>query len=53
MKIRIELPKPRNRFVALAHARRAGAHRSTSAAGRQQASRLLRRELAQLKSSVP
>ena len=43
--------KPRNPIVAHAQFRRAGSHRPGGGASRQQASRLLQRELERLKHS--
>jgi hypothetical protein len=48
MKITIATAKPRNHLVAAARLRRAGAHRSTPGALRQQTDRQLRQELDQL-----
>jgi hypothetical protein len=48
MKFTVTPPKPRNPFAAAAHLRRAGSHRSTSAALRQRSRQEMRRALAQL-----
>ena len=45
MKFTIRLSKPRNPLVVAALQRRAGAHRRSASAQRQQADRALRREL--------
>ncbi|MEQ1686426.1 MAG: hypothetical protein ABL916_22480 [Burkholderiaceae bacterium] len=51
MKITVTAHKPRNPIVAHAQFRRAGSHRPGGGASRQQASRLLQRELERLKHS--
>ncbi len=51
MKITVTHRKPRNPVVAHAHFRRAGSHRLGGGASRQQASRLLQRELERMKHS--
>ena len=51
MKLSMPPRKPRNPFVAAAHQRRAGAHRTGHAALRQQAGRELRREIERLRPS--
>ena len=51
MKITVKTAKPRNPLVAPAHFRRAGSHRPGSRFARQEAQRLLQRELAQMKYS--
>ena len=45
MKITVQLAKPRNPLVVAALQRRAGAHRRSASAQRQQADMALRREL--------
>ncbi|CAN5263822.1 hypothetical protein BH11PSE9_BH11PSE9_36510 [soil metagenome] len=49
MKITVNTLKPRNPLVALARLRRAGSHQTGGRAMRQQASRLLQRELDHMK----
>ena len=51
MKITITARKPRNPVVAHARFRRAGNHRPGGGASRQQASRLLQREMERLRHS--
>lgn len=51
MKITVTAHKPRNPVVAHAHFRRAGSHRPGGGASRQQALRMLQRELERLKHS--
>jgi hypothetical protein len=51
MKLTLIAPKPRNPFVVAAMRRSAGSHRSGAGAGRQQAQRELRQELARSRSS--
>jgi len=53
MKITVTNLKPRNPLVAPAHFRRAGSHRSGGRAMRRQGSRVLRRELDQMKQHSP
>lgn len=48
MKLIVKTAKPRNPLVALARARKAGAHGPSPSARRQQAHQALRRELQQL-----
>lgn len=45
IKIKLTQPKPRNPLVAAAHGRKAGAHRRSQRAQRQEAARALRRAL--------
>ncbi len=51
MKITVTAQKPRNPIVAHARFRRAGSHRPGGSASRQEASRMLQRELERLKRS--
>lgn len=45
MKLSLKTPKPRNPFVAASLRRKAGAHRPSAGARRQQAARALRHEV--------
>lgn len=51
MKLTLQNLKPRNPFVAASLRRRAGAHRSSAGACRQQANRELQREVDRLRPS--
>jgi len=53
MKIIVTTPKPRNPLVAPAHFRRSGSHQPGGRAVRRQGSRMLRRELDQMKQHSP
>ena len=53
MKINLTAAKPRNPLVAPAHFRRAGSHQPGGRSVRRQGSRLLRRELDQMKQHSP
>lgn len=51
MKITVHALKPRNPLVAMARLRRSGSHQPSSRAQRQQAGRMLKRELEHMKHS--
>ena len=53
MKINLTAAKPRNPLVAPAHFRRAGSHQPGGRSMRRQGSRMLRRELDQMKQHSP
>jgi hypothetical protein len=53
MKITVTTLKPRNPLVAPAHFRRAGSHQPGGRAMRRQGSRMLKRELEQMKQHSP
>lgn len=53
MKINLAAAKPRNPLVVPAHFRRAGSHRPGGRSLRHQGSRMLRRELDQMKQHSP
>ena len=49
MKLRLKLPAPRNAWAPLARSRRAGSHRPTGRALRQQGKRATRNELKEMR----
>jgi hypothetical protein len=51
MKLILKYPKPRNPLVAASLQRKAGAHRTSGGASRQQAQAALRREVDRLRPS--
>lgn len=53
MKIRLQLPKPRNPLALAARQRRAGTHRCSASAQRQRAAQALRRELQHERHPLP
>jgi hypothetical protein len=53
MNIKLTAAKPRNPLVAPAHFRRAGSHQPGGRSMRRQGSRMLRRELDQMKQHSP